>query len=140
MYNRELEVPEYEDDVEIKEKFKRIMSEATSKQLQENAFFEIIEDLKEEKVYKLYRDLDSHILKGPLSAEDIIEFVEATSETDVFIANKLSKDVALFTSEREKIMKALKEYRFINGWVTAVGVAIFTMLPPLVSFSKNFLP
>jgi hypothetical protein len=90
-------------------------------------------------VYKLYRDLDSHIMKKPLSAEDVTEFVTATSETDIFIAKELSKDVALFTSDWENLSTALKEYRFINEWATAVGVAIFTMLPPIVILINNSL-
>jgi hypothetical protein len=91
MYNRELEIQECEDDVGIKEQFKQIMSGAvTSKQLHDNEFFKIIEGLKTPKVYKLYRDLDSHIMKGPLCAEDVTEFVTATSETDIFIAKELS--------------------------------------------------
>ena len=127
LYDRGDELETEEDDEELKAKFSIMMNKPhVSRQALENEFLEHIKALKSPQVYSLYVDLDHKILTTPLSEDEMICFVEATSETDIFIAKKLTKDVALYITRKEKLLQFLREYRFVNGWITAAGVGLMT--------------
>jgi hypothetical protein len=127
MYDEGGELETDEDDEEIKSTFKAMMSKHhSSKQALENEFFSVIKGLKNPTVFRQYVELDEKILRGQLNEDEMFNFIEATAETDIFIVKKLSSDVGLFMTKKEKVLKFLEQYRFVNGWITAGGVAVLT--------------
>ena len=79
-------------------------------------------------MYSQYVELDRRILNSLLTEDEMISFVAASSEMDDFIAKNLSKDVALYTTRKEKLLKCLQDYQYVSEWVTVGGVMIFAAL------------
>ena len=129
LYYRDEEQELDEGDEAVKLTFNEMMTRSySSKQALENEFFGHINTIKSPKVYSQYVELDRRILNSLLTEDEMISFVAASSEMDDFIAENLSKDIALYTSRKEKLFDFFHDYRYVSGWVTASGIGIFTAL------------
>lgn len=51
-------------------------------------------------------------------------FIGATMTTP-HLTKKLGDDLKLFRSKKERLLEFLDKYKFVNGWITTVGVFIF---------------
>ena len=74
-------------------------------------------------MFDKYKSLDQKIAGRNLSADEMLLFVEISSEIDVFLAEKLSKDISLYTPAKDRVIKFLKKYSFVSRWITAAGVS-----------------
>ena len=120
-----------EDDEAIKQKFKDLLDGniGSSTEL-ENKYLAIISDLKSDKYYNYYKDLNERMIstseKNSLTPEETELFLIGTSETDIFLEKKINEDLQKFRSTKDNILLFLQEYRFVNGWITAAGIFILT--------------
>lgn len=128
-----------EDDEKIKQDFREIMDSVdyASKQALEKAFFDKIMELKTPRVFYRYEELNKKILTLNLDEVEKMAFIEATSDMDILIADELGKDAALFTTRRERMVAFLKEYTFVNGWVTALSISAIPVLVFTLYFVKQ---
>lgn len=135
LVSTEQEIETDEDDEILKQNFLDMMSNKNhvSSQSLENSFFKEIQALKTPEVFKKYQDLDYRIHHQKLNEDEKLRFIESTAETDIFLAKKLGSDAQKFMSQKESILKFMQDYRFVNGWITASGIALFTLSSSLLS-------
>jgi len=119
-----------ENDEQIKELFKAMLKESyTSPRAFENRYLKVIQEIKSNEIYNHYLDLNNKMEKNMITQEETKAFVDACVDTEVFLENKLRNDIKVFLPPEEKFILFLKNYQFINGWITSVGVAaLATML------------
>ena len=133
------EIEADEDDEILKQNFRVMMSdkEHVSPQSLENAFFEEIKALKKPEIFEKYMNLDYRIHHQKLDEVEKLTFIESTAETDIFLAKKLGGDAQKFMSKKESILRFMQDYRFVNGWVTAGGIALFTLTSSTGIFAQT---
>lgn len=134
LVSTEQEIEADEDDEILKQTFRDMMSNKVhvSSESLENTFFKEIEALKSPEIFKKYKELDYRIHHQELNKDEKLRFIECTAETDIFLAKKLGGDAQKFMSKKESILKFMQDYRFVNGWITAGGIALFTLTSSFV--------
>lgn len=123
-----------EDDELLKREFRKMMSDCDhiSEQALENAFFDQIKKLKSPDIYEKYVNLNKRINGKQLNEDEKLTFIEATSETDIFIVKKLGKDAEKFMSQEERAVEFMRDYSFVNGWITAGGITVLSLFSALL--------
>jgi hypothetical protein len=130
-----------ENDEDIKQNFRKILSDqiASSADLN-NRYLKYIETIKPATDYKKYVEINEcmdSLSKFKNKGEEFSSvFLVGTSETDIFLEKKISKDIAKLVSKHEKDMKILNDYKFfLYGWITAGGIAIMSTVTPLIKYA-----
>jgi hypothetical protein len=129
-----------ENDEDIKQNFRKILSDqiASSADLN-NRYLKYIETIKPAADYKKYVEINEcmdSLSKFKNKGEEFSSvFLVGTSETDIFLEKKISKDIAKLVSKHEKDMKILNDYKFLYGWITAGGIAIMSTVTPLIIYA-----
>lgn len=115
-----------EDDEATKQQFRDLLAEefATPEQL-ESKYLEVVKGLKNSIYFIHYKDLNDQMVQLELP-EDLREiFLVGTTETDIFLEEKLTMDINKLLTTSEKCLEFLSKYRFLNGWITAAGILSF---------------
>lgn len=131
---RDHEFRRLEDDQRLKALFKALIERVNSHELTDAdsfrlAYEEIVLRGRSDDARRAFqRTLD--MMEGLPGTEPELErmrllFFLGTSQTDIFLKNKLGKDLKKFLAGKEKLLEFLQTYRFINGWITSVGVGAF---------------
>lgn len=68
------------------------------------------------------------MIEGDCSAEEWARcesaFLAGTSQTDLFLRDKLSKDLHKFQPRNQGLLGFLSRNEFVNGWIARVGMAV----------------
>ena len=125
-----------EDDKAIKARFAEVFADDSveSAQAMNNRYLAIVRNLKRPDVALHYDALDEQINRNEMDESTKELFYIGSSQTDVFLETKLAVDLNRFKTRRERASDFLQKYRFINGWITALGVSVFTGIS---AFSKK---
>ena len=126
-----------EDDENIKAKFRELVDKKFVSAVEfENGYNAIIAQLKTaeaaEKYAKLKEQLIAQGAYSKLAEEQRDQFYLATTETDIYIKKKLTADIGKFMTRKERALRFLAEYRFVNGWITAAGVSTVALIWPFI--------
>ncbi len=114
-----------EDDVQIKQSFKDILKKTYINKIEfENAYLDSIKRTKEESQYKKFEELNTMINTNKMNDEIRELFYIGTTQTDIFLEKKLIEDIDKFKNKKEKTIEFLNKYKFINGWITSIGIFI----------------
>ena len=116
-----------EDDEQTKRRFEGMLRDAYNGKIEfDNRYLSIVKDFQKPENFEEFKALHGRIDGFIKMTEDEKElFFVGSSNTDVFLEKKLSKDVDLFKSRTEKTLSFLDKYKFVNGWLTAAGIWSF---------------
>ena len=145
-----LQDEELEDDEALKGKFRELVLQTfVSVHEFENAYLDVILKLKRPAMAAPYTELTRRLLatsspsltaiadattaSATLSPHELECFYAATMETDVFFTKNLKADASKFISKKERALEILRDYQFLNGWISAAGVSSFTIIAPAVA-------
>lgn len=118
-----------EDDVELKEKFNDIFKKSYVNSLEfENAYLQVIKKTKNEEDFKLFVEYNHKLKQQNLTPEEQEVFHLGACNTDIFLEKKLQVDVDKYVSRKEKFVWFLQRHQYVNGWITAAGVAILSTI------------
>lgn len=112
-----------EDDETLKQIFKELLGrEYASKTEFDNAYLQIIKNLRKDSHYKEFEEINEKMDSFNMSKDEQELFFVGSSNTDIFLEKKLNKDVDKLKTKNEKILDFLQKHRYINGWLTAIGI------------------
>lgn len=122
-----------EDDEALKQAFHAIFSVPgikTREELETRYLNAIRIVKKSEEAFLKYKDLNKRMSDNMLSDEERELFYIGSSETDAYVERKLALDLSLFKTKGECFVEFLSTYRFVNGWITNVFLALWTAVNP----------
>lgn len=122
-----------ERDVALKNEFKKLVQRVMQHQVNDDKEFQqefltIITAGRSERATQAFNKMSEVIDSSSHEAEwqrFKAEFWTGSSQTSAHLQKKLSSDLNLFKTRFEKTSDILNKYRFLNGWITAGGVAVF---------------
>lgn len=126
-WNLRLETPVLEDDETLKRKFKDLLdSEIASETEFQNRYLAIVKELRQsEESFENFVGLDKKVRgRDNVTPEEAEILLNGFVQTDLYLEKKVSQDLNVFRTRKERIILLLKNYRFLNGWITAAGVSI----------------
>lgn len=142
-----LQDEDLEDDEALKSKFRElVLLTFVSVHEFENAYLDVVLKFKRPAMAAQYTELTRRLLATTspsltdattasmtLSPHELECFYAATTETDIFVTKKLKADASKFISKKERALEILRDYQFLNGWITAAGISSFTVIAPAVA-------
>ncbi len=119
-----------DDDEEIKSQFHKILQNQTiaSPAELEEKYLEVVKDLKKDEiVFSEYKALNIRINENSMEQDEKDLFYFGTSDTDIYMQRKLQLDIEKFLPRKEKFIRFLNNYQFVNGWITSGAIASLTI-------------
>jgi hypothetical protein len=119
----EEEEEKVEDDFRIQQKMKEIFEDQsiTNENEMENRYLDIIRKLKRPEIYLKYEKIKD-------DEEENLFYIGSTN-TDALMETKLRMDLQLFETKREKVVRFLRDYGFLNQWISSIcGVVVISGL------------
>eukprot|EP01032_Pedospumella_encystans_P000566 gene566-655_t len=105
------------NDLYLIDGFQQMMaSNHASERALNDSFFEIIKPIKSDVVWQEYIQLGEKIEQNKLSQSEVVAFVTACSEQACFLADKLSEDITLCSTNKQRVLKFLKDNVSLTGW------------------------
>ena len=76
-------------------------------------------------VWQEYIQLSDKIQQNKLSQSEVVAFVTACSEQSDFLADKLSQDIALCSSNKQRVLKFMEDNVHLTGWLMSTSILVF---------------